>query len=170
MQPQGRGNLPMSKTPIFFITLLIAVLAYGLYLLFAASISFDELLLGVICAAVSIALNVLAWRSMEIDFRPTLRHVLALWRLPWYVLSDTWQVTAALARDLAGRRARSSFRITPFRVNRAREGDAQVVLTTAYASASPNMIVIGACDSKLLFHQIEPTGVPLMITDLEAES
>ena len=82
------------------------------------------------------------------------------------------EITLALLRDLAGQRAESIFRVCGFKTAKS---DPRLVtrraLATAYTSVAPNFIVIGVDwhQSRMLFHQIQRSTVPLMTKELGAE-
>lgn len=110
-----------------------------------------------------------AWREMKVPFVPSFQQLLTAWRLGWYVLTGTWEMVVILSRTLAGtKRPGSHFRAAKFPLAPGAKGAAQKILATAYMTSAPNFIVIGADGKWLLFHQIEPSGVPRLIKDLEA--
>lgn len=158
----------MRKHSRSLVVILLAVIAMGMWLLFAAQLSLHELLLGVVFAVLATWISLLAWHQTKVRFHPTTKHLVACWRLPWYVIADCWEICVVLLRDLAGKRAGSFFRVTPFRADTNAEGDAQNILATTYSTASPNFIVIGIDRNRLFFHQIARSDVPRMIDELEA--
>lgn len=108
-------------------------------------------------------------------FSPSLMDLLALWRLPWYLLSGTWEVLSVAAQDLIGvDRADSLFRVAPFEAGAKKNPrtTARRVLAAVYTTVAPNFIVLGvnASDQKLLFHQIKRSSVPKMTEQLGAEA
>jgi hypothetical protein len=152
----------------FVVVLLWIAAAVGCWLLFvASSYSSHELWLCAPFTALTVLMVHLAWQQVRVGFSPRLRQAIALWRLPWYVLSGTWEMFTILAKDLAGKHPGSFFRATPFDRAEGRVGDSQVVLATAYTTVAPNFIVIGVSEDKLLFHQVEQSDVPRMIRDIE---
>ena len=159
----------MRKRSSLLVILALALAIAGLYLLFAAQASTHELMLAAGFSVIALGMSVLAWRQMKLCFYPTPKHLIACWRLIGYVISRCWEISIILLRDLAGKPAGSFFRFTQFRPNTTREGDAQIILATAYTTAAPNFIVLGVDHDRLFFHQIERSDVPCMIDDLEAE-
>lgn len=143
------------------------VAAMGCWLLFTASFSLHELLLGAAFTIFTTIVSSLAWRSMGVLFTPTLRQIICLWRLPWYVLHDTIEVSAILAKDLVGIRAGSHFRATGFPSPSDKHSSARVVLATTGTTMTPSIIVLGVWDNYLLLHQLQRSPLPRMITDLE---
>lgn len=157
----------MWKQSTLLALVVLLIIAMGGWFLFTASISIHELILGAECVLLTLVVSALAWHRMRLRFSPTLRQAIALWRLPWYVLSDDWEMFLILMRDLSGRRAGSHYRAVPFHTAQGGTGVSQIILATAYTTVSPNSIVIGVSREKLLFHQVKRSGVPRLITDLE---
>ena len=163
---------PVQVGLIFFSTLLPC---YLLWLLFVGTFELHELVVGIIAAVLSsIGMGVIAL-GYSVPFSPTVTDVLACWRLPWYLLSDTWVVFEVSAKDLLGvDRAKSLFRVSPFDAGSKKDPRkaARRSLATIYTTVSPNFIVLGvnSSDQKLLFHQIERSSVPKMTKQLGAEA
>jgi hypothetical protein len=79
----------------------------------------------------------------------------ALARLP----VESWTVTVALLRHLAGRRVSGSFRVIPFRVGRDDpDSTARRALAKGFDSVGPNNYVVGidAEEDLMLVHQLVP--------------
>lgn len=147
------------------VSLGIAIIA--LWLLFTGSFNFHELLLGASFTILTLILTALAWRGMGVLFNPTLAQVAQLWRLPWYVLHDSIEVTVILLKDLAGiRRAGSHFRAEPFPSGSGRHERERTVLATAGTTITPSLIVLGIADGHILLHQLQRSPIPRMIRDL----
>lgn len=94
------------------------------------------------------------------------------WRIPWYMVCDTWVVTRVLFSDLLRLRpAGSYYRVCGFEFAKR---DAAIlgrgVLATIYLTATPNCIVLGIDpqSSRMLFHQLERASVPKMAQALGA--
>ncbi len=162
-----------SKLVITFFSTLPAF--YGLWLLFVGTFSLHELLIGIIAAVLASIGMVVVGIFYSTPFSPTAKDLLAGWRLPWYVLSDTWVVLAVAAKDLVGsHRAESLFRVVPFRAGSEKDPQATArrVLATVYSTMAPNSIVLGVNtnNQKLLSHQIKRSSVPKMTRQLGAEA
>jgi hypothetical protein len=110
--------------------------------------------------------------TVTVDFH--LSDVVQGWRIPWYVLSDCYTITAVLLRDLfTSRRADSLYRVSGFQTSKDDPRlVARRVLATIYSTTSPNSIVIGIDyrQSRMLFHQIERSSVSKMAKNLGANS
>lgn len=152
----------------------VAVLCIALMLFWVACVgSFQthELLLGVPSALLSTAFSFYAIRRMPIRFRPTLANLLEGWRLPGYIAKDLIVVLGVLARDFAGWRAPSLCRSAPWRANSKSPDDlARRALAVAYATVSPNCVVVGIDreQGRILFHQLEASPLPAMLQRLGA--
>jgi multisubunit Na+/H+ antiporter MnhE subunit len=146
---------------------------YLCWMLFVGTFARDELLLGI--AAVLLAgfgLRVVQL-SYPARFSPTLREMMAGWRIPWYLLSGTYEITAVSLQDLLGyKRAKSLFRVARFKsdAKMGPEGAARSALAVTYTTVAPNFIVLGinAKEQQMLFHQIERSSVPRMTQELGA--
>ncbi|MDP9037902.1 MAG: hypothetical protein M3O02_01350 [Acidobacteriota bacterium] len=133
-----------------------------------------EMMVGAGAVAASAAFLWVVHRRSALRLRFSLPDVLACWRLPWYILSGCYVITAVLLRDVfTSRRAESLFRVSGFATA---QHDARMVsrrvLATAYTTAAPNFIVIGidVAQSRLLFHQIQRSTVHTMAKQLGATS
>lgn len=151
-----------------FVFILPIVAAMALWLLFTGSFALHELVLGGALTILAAAITSLAWRSMGVLFTPSFKQVVCLWRLPWYVLHDSVEVTVILVKDLLGNRAGSHLRATRFPSPSDRHSSARVVLATTGTTMTPSIIVLGVSDDYLLLHQLKRSPLPQMITDLEA--
>lgn len=147
-----------------------AVLVYILWNLFTFSTSWQERLVGAVATAATILFltSVLRTAELKLDFR--LRDIALFWRLPWDILKDCWVVTVVLAKDLAGvEKAEAFYGSSAFKTSRH---DAVLIgrsaLAVAYATMSPNMIVIGvdSARSLIVFHQVKRSEVPVLVRRL----
>ncbi|HEY0786070.1 MAG TPA: hypothetical protein VGD62_09375 [Acidobacteriaceae bacterium] len=143
-----------------------------LWLLFAASYSPHEWLVGFIVLVAATAFALFLRRYKPVDAHLAMRDVAQGWRLPWYLLVDCWTILVVLARDLFGsRRPESFFRVCHFGKPGAAAEPAELgrlILATIYTTATPNSIVIGADQHRLLFHQVAMTPVEQTTRDLGA--
>lgn len=136
-----------------------------------SSLHAHELIVGIPAVMLSVSFCLFAVRTLPIKFRPALAELAQIWRLPWSVIEDVVQVVAVLLADLAGRRAPSLFRSTPWRENaNTGEATARRTLAIAYTTVSPNFIVIGIdCEQgQMLFHQLRASKVPPLLERLGA--
>lgn len=147
--------------------------SYLLWLIFIGTFALHELLIGAVATVLAIAGLCLINVHYPARFAPSVGELLSLWRLPWYLVSGTWEIMKVGAMDWMGlERAKSLFRVAPF--NAGKKDDptavARRVLAVTYTTAAPNFIVLGinANNQQLLFHQIERGAVPKMTQDLGA--
>ncbi len=148
---------------------------YGFWLFFTGTFSPHELEIGIIAALLASSGLVVVAHCYSVPFSPTLKDLLSLWRLPWYLLSGTWEVLFVAARDLVGgKQAESVFRVALFDAGNKDDPSktARRVLAVLYTTIAPNFIVMGvnASDQKMLFHQIERGSVPKMTQQLGAQA
>ncbi len=147
---------------------------YLFWIIFVGTFALHELLIGVIGAVLaSIGLSVIDY-YYPARFSPKLIELLSLWRLPWYLVSGTWEIAAVAAKDLIGvSPAKSLFRIVRFAAGEEDDphATARRVLAVIFTTITPNFIVLGVNtrDQNLLFHQIERSSVPKMTQSLGAQ-
>ena len=154
--------------------LLVAVIALAtLWLLFTSSLHLQELLFGVVSVTLSALFLTSVYREELQRYDLRSGDVLSLWRVPWYIFGSLWEIIAVLVRDLLGMEpAPSLYRVCGFRTSKE---DPLLVtrraLATAYTSVAPNFIVIGIdyAQSRMLFHQIRRSKVPIMTKQLGAQ-
>ena len=145
----------------------------ALWLGMTTSLQWLELLLGVISVSATALFLSSVYREELQRYDLRTADLLTVWRAPWYVFSSLWEIVAVLFGDLFGAEpAPSLYRVCGFRSSK---DDPLLVtrraLATAYTSIAPNFIVIGVdyTQSRMLFHQIRRSKVPLMTKQLGAE-
>ena len=132
-----------------------------------------ELLVGIVATVLAVLGMCVIDVQYPARFAPSIAELLSLWRLPWYLLSGTWEVLKVAATDLTGaEKAESLFRVVHFDAG-SKEGPRAVarrVLAVTYTTMAPNFIVLGInCNTdELLFHQIKRSSVPKMTQSLGA--
>jgi multisubunit Na+/H+ antiporter MnhE subunit len=147
---------------------------YLLWIVFVGTFSLHELLVGIIATFLATLGLLVVIVQYPPRFSPGISDLLACWRLPWYLLSGTWEVLYVAARDsIGGKRAQSLFRVSPFEADGHNpRTTARCALAVVFTTVAPNFIVLGvnASDQKMLFHQIERSSVPKMTEQLGAEA
>lgn len=154
-------------------TIIAAIALAVFWIACVSTLHLHEMILGVGAVLFSCAAFLFTVRMLSLHFAPPIGSLIQCWRLPWYILSDSFEIVQVLARDLVGRRSESHFRSTPYRyVSQSSFDIARRVLATAYTNVGPNFIVIGIDDRRrqMLFHQLSRTGIPVMTRRLGAES
>ena len=146
---------------------------YLFWIVFAGSFATHELLIGTIGAVLATSGIVVINLQYPAKFSPSVSNLLAIWRLPWYVLSGTWEIAVVAAKDFIGiKPAKSLFRIARFDAGEKDDSraNARRVLAAGYTTVAPNFIVLGVntSDQSLLFHQIQRSSVPKMTRELGA--
>lgn len=148
------GLLSAFSLPIFYL----------FWIVFVGTFSLHELLIGIVGASLaSIGLAIINF-FYPARFSPTLSELLSLWRLPWYLLSGTWEIALVAGKDLLGvKRAQSLFRVVHFDAGKFEDPSdvARRVLAVVYTTVTPPSIVLGVntSDQKLLFHHIDRRSV-----------
>lgn len=136
------------------------ILLTGLWIPLAFEVAVPELVAGAVAAAAGATLATAVRSQRLISFRPQLRWVLRLWRLPMQVVLDTGLLVAVLWRRLVMRQpVSSSFRAIPFRaVGENPEANARRAMAMTLGSIAPNTYVIDIdLDYQLiLVHQLVP--------------
>jgi multisubunit Na+/H+ antiporter MnhE subunit len=134
------------------------------YLLLAVSLTVAEVVVGAMAAALSATVAVITIKVGSLYYRPQLRWLRPLSRLPWRVLTDSVLLCAALWRRVAEQRmVEGSFHTIRFDpggddcVSRARRA-----LVIASISMAPNTIVVHMDQERgiILVHQLVPTSTP----------
>ncbi|MGA8531701.1 MAG: hypothetical protein WB622_18415 [Acidobacteriaceae bacterium] len=130
-----------------------------------------ELIVGAAAVVLSVSSCLFVIGTLPLQFRPTLRDIAQIWRLPGYVVIDLIQITVVLIFDLAGRRAPSLFRSAPWGpVENNGRDTAKRALAVSFTTVSPNCIVVGIdCGrSQILLHQLKKSPLPKMTRNLGA--
>lgn len=160
--------MPQGDTKTSWTTWAVVWLLHlGLWFLFVAQLSIDELLAGMAAAAVATAAAAVFEALGLVKFRPLLRSLVQAWRIPWYLITGTGEIFHGLAKQLftAGG-APSTLRAVPFVVGgHDSESTARRALAVTYTTITPNFIVLGIVSEQglMLYHQILP-GKVLPIT------
>jgi hypothetical protein len=155
------------------IALVASSLAAG-WVWLVAGTHLHEMMVGAGVVVVATLFLLLVHRSQPNRIQLRWKDVAQGWRIPWYLVCDTWVVTLVLLRDLLHLRpAGSHYRVCGF--SRGKRDPAVLrrgILATIYMTATPNSIVLGIDpeSSKMLFHQLERAGVTKMARDLGAQS
>lgn len=155
------------------VTALVAFcLAFG-WVWLVAGTHLHEMMVGAGVVVLATLFLLLVHRSQPTTIQLRWKDVAQGWRIPWYMVCDTWVVIVLLLRDLLHLRpAGSYYRVCGFKCS---QRDPAVlgrgVLATIYLTATPNSIVlrIDPQSSKMLFHQLERSNVPTMAQALGAE-
>ena len=136
-----------------------------------ANFHLHEMLLGLPAVLGATAFSFFAIRKLPIRFRPAMRDVAEIVRLPANVAVDLALVLWVLLLDLMGRRAPGLFRSSAWRANSDDPRDlARRALAVAYTTVSPNCVVVGIDRDRrqILFHQLKKDPLPEMTRRLGA--
>lgn len=134
---------------------------FALWLLLVGSLALDELLAGVVAAALATAGADAVWRADPARFRPRARWLLGALRLPWRTARDTTLLCWALVLHLFRRRlARGALRTVAIDL---RGSDPRAVSRRALAVAGisfpPNtyVIFVHRRAPTILVHELVPS-------------
>jgi hypothetical protein len=141
-----------------------------LWLVLVGNAHLQESLMGALSVAGTAWFVLFARRAQQRRFHYTMRDLLQIRRVPWNVLTDDWRVTCVLLRDLAtSHPPASSYIVLPFELSEPDVGlDGREVLAVAYATASPNSIVLGVRrdDRQILMHLLEEAPLSSVVVAL----
>ena len=156
-----------------YLFLLSVVLAPTLWIIFVGSVQVHEMLVGTLASMVTVLFTFFVCRSGKTEVTLRARDLVQLWRIPWYILSDGFQITVVAINDLLRiQPAESHYRVCGFDTS-AHDPvrKARTVLAVAYSTASPNSIVLGieSSTSRMLFHQLKVSEVTEMTKALGAK-
>jgi multisubunit Na+/H+ antiporter MnhE subunit len=142
-----------------------------LWLLFVDTLALQEVVLGLLAAAVAATAADLVRAQDLVRFRMDPSWLRDLGRVPVQVLTESWLLAAALWRHLRGRPVAGTFRALPFPRDRDEAvSAARRALVTSVVSLTPNTYVVGieGDDGLMLVHQLVPQpGSPVPASLLE---
>jgi hypothetical protein len=134
------------------------------WLTLVATLNWQEELVGVVAAAIGATAAEAVQAQGLVHARLKLRWLGGLWRLPWDVLVETWQVFAVLFRQLAGGpRIAGRFYCVFFpHTGDHPEDEARRALYKLEASIAPNSYVVGYDEETgaMLLHELVPGQPP----------
>jgi hypothetical protein len=126
-----------------------------------ATFNWQEEIAGVIASAIGATAAEAVQEQGLVQTRLKLRWLAGLWRLPYNVLIETWQVFGALFRQLAGgQRIGGRFYCVFFpHTGDHPEDEAQRALYKLEASIAPNSYVVGYDEEtgSMLLHELVPS-------------
>ena len=135
------------------------------------SLAVGEVLTGAAVSAIAVVAFEAINRAEPLCFKPPLRALAEVWRVPGLIAGGTWVLAMELLRRLRGHRRRSLFQLTPFRASGSDcHSAAKRALVIFYVTLPPNFLIIGIDrDSRLmLYHQVRKDPVPEIIPRLES--
>jgi multisubunit Na+/H+ antiporter MnhE subunit len=169
----SRAAQKSEPSPFGVAALLAVSLAVG-WVWLVATTHVHEMIVGAAVVVLATLFLLLVHRSQPNAVQLHWKDVAQGWRIPWYMVCDTWVVTLVFLRDLLHLRpAGSSSRVCGFKCSKRDPAIlGRGVLATIYMTATPNSIVLGIDpeSSRMLFHQLERASVPKMARALGAQS
>lgn len=167
--PHARGLFDRTGSLLTVTAVLLAIS----WIVLVGSVHLHEMLVGAVVVALSTAFCALIYRSETLPFDLRWRDVAQCWRIPWYIVSGSAEIVWLLAKDLAGKRADSLYRVSGFRTGMRNPIDVErTALAIAFTTTAPNFIIIGIDphQNHMLFHQIQRSDIPKMTKALGAQS
>jgi hypothetical protein len=168
----------MSTRPIYSLkrglgAAICFVIHVGLWFLFVDKSSAGEWVLGLASATLATIGVVVFYCCADIRFRPTIPMILEGWRLPGYVISGSWEIFKALAKQLAtAKGADSHLAAIPYESCEDNpRAAARRTLEVTYSASTPNFVIVGIVREQglLLFHQILKGDIRQMTQNLGAK-
>ncbi len=168
----ARASQPSSKSSSPAVTAVAICLALG-WVWLVATIHLHEMIVGAAVVVLASLFLRLVHRSQPNVVQFHWKDVVQGWRIPWYMVCDTWIVILVFLSDLLHLRpAGSYYRVCGFKCSKRDPAIVgRGVLATMYMTATPNSIVLGIDpqSSRMLFHQLERASVPQMVRALGAQ-
>ena len=174
MQERDGSEVAMGSHPRPGMKLRTVVVVFVLmgceWVLLVAGVKTHEMVVGGFSVAAATAFLCAILRSEALRLNFALRDVATLWRVPWYILTNSLTLCSVLGRDLLGLESPGSYyRVSGFKTSKTNPTlIARRVLATAYTTVSPNSIVIGVDyeQSRMLLHQVKRAEVSEMTKQL----
>jgi hypothetical protein len=164
------ARLQSLSWPLFVLTI---VLMAGEWVLLVAGTHLHEMIVGAASVLAAALFLYFVYRSDTLHMEFRAKDVLSCWRIPWYLISGLYEITAIFLKDLLHiKRAGSFYRVSGFKT--AKDDPLLIgrrVLAILYTTVAPNFIVIGIDyeQSRMLFHQLERSSIPKMTQELGAQ-
>jgi multisubunit Na+/H+ antiporter MnhE subunit len=130
-----------------------------LWLAFVDTFATEEMVLGLVAAAMAATAAELVRSQDLVRFGMRASWLRDLGQLPWQVVRDSWVLAVALWRHCTGHPVRGVFRVVPFPTEADDAYSAgRRALVTALVSATPNTVVVGVegGEGEMLVHQLVP--------------
>ena len=145
---------------------------FGMWMLFAATVKVQEVVLGAVASFVATAAVTVVKAANFARFAPYWAELAQAWRIPGYIITDTSKILVVLIRHLLGQPAGSFIRSVNFDAGGGDPHSAgRRALAIILTSLPPNSVVFGIQrePGKTIFHQIQRSGVPAMTQRLGAK-
>ncbi len=145
----------------------------GLWMIFVSVPKLDELLVGIGASLISAFADGVVKAKKFATFYPHLKTMVLVFWEPWYALTGTAAIFAALAKHLMGKKSEAQLRAVPFDGGGDDpESAARRALAIMYTTIPPNFVVVGIDRKKnlMLVHQVSPTPTPLIAKRLGAKA
>ena len=151
------------------------VILIGVFLLFTSSLERIEVYVGIGAAAIAAIASAVFESLGVVAFRPRLRDLIQAWRIPWYMLTGSWELLKATAMQMFTRRGAQSIVFgVPFDMGLEKDppSAARRALAVVYTTMTPNFVVLGldGRNQLMLYHQVLSSPVLEMTKELGART
>jgi hypothetical protein len=168
----ARGKRPLFGTSYIVLVIIEYLWFFASWLLLVDATNHWEVLFGVVAAGLAVIGLELVRRHHLAKFRPRLRWLLEGLRLPYYIIQGCAVIFWVLLKyPFSGEK--SILKSVPFMSGGSdARSCARRALAIAYGTMPPNFVVLSVDLDKqvMLIHQVQPSGVPLMIQNLGAKA
>jgi multisubunit Na+/H+ antiporter MnhE subunit len=145
----------------------------ALWMIFVSLPKLDELLVGIAASIISAVADGVVKAKKFATFYPHLKSMVLVFWEPWYAITGTAAIFAALVKHLMGKKSEAQLRAVPFDSGGDDpESAARRALAIMYTTIPPNFVVVGIDREKnlMLVHQVSPTPTPLIAKRLGAKA
>jgi multisubunit Na+/H+ antiporter MnhE subunit len=173
MARSGKDERKTPRWKAVLLWLIQWVLFFGAWVLFGGKLELAELLVGGVAAAIAATGSYVAWATHLARFGAHLSWVAQAWRLPLYMVTDTYQVLRILLRHLFTRhKAESLMRAVPYEAcGSSDDAAAMRALAITYTNITPAFVVVDIDRERglMLFHRLEEGELTEMTRKLGAK-
>jgi multisubunit Na+/H+ antiporter MnhE subunit len=137
-----------------------------LWLILVSQITGSELIAGAAASGFALVGIKASLRSLPLCFKPRLRWLAQVWRLPAIVARDLLVVAKALGRHVTGKPSQSAFEVVRFRVTGEDcHASAKEALGILFMSTPPNTVAldIDRQSSQMLIHRLGEAAVETLV-------
>lgn len=173
-EPQQPEQQHLSLGIAIAVIAVVLVVHVGLWMAYVVNPSPAEWVLGGVAAVISTAAVYTTGYVYDARFHPSLGMLAQGVRIPWYVLTGTWDLLVAIYLQIFTRRGADSAMVAiPFDCGRHEDSrDAgRRTLAVTYTTLTPNSIVIGLVPEEqlMLYYQVVPGPTRQMTKNLGAQ-
>lgn len=168
--------MPGAKSASYGLTIVLLRLSLAsvsflaIWVLFVYQITAPELVAGAVASIITAVSGCIVFRIVPVCFKPRLRWLMQIYRLPAMTATDLWLLLKHLVREILKKPSRSLFGWMPFVTSPDGCQEAgQRALAVLFVSTTPNSVVLDVDmpNKRLFCHHLEPAPVPKLLRKLE---